>query len=468
MGLFNYDICILLYSRIIQKPKFQPFNSSFNLKPMKKIIGIRREDKNIWEKRVPLIPEDVKSLLTKNELEIVIQPSSIRIFPDKSFRESGAQISESLHDADIILGVKEIPVEFFEENKTYIFFSHTIKGQSYNMDMLKQMIKQKCNLIDYEKIINENNQRLIFFGKYAGIAGMIEVFHALGEKLKLRGFSSPFKKIKQAFLYSTVDEAIHHVQAIGSELNEDGLDKNIGPLVFGFAGYGNVSLGAQDIFNHLPHQTISPEDLVQNFNSLNSQNGMLYKVVFKEEHIAAPIDGKFNLSDYYKNPDIYEGIFSKWLPYITVLVNCIHWTKKYPRLLTKDYLTQHPNGKLLVIGDISCDINGSIEITHKSTFPDSPTYTYFPTKNQFKDGNYPEGVTVMAIDNLPSEFSKEASTDFSKVLKNFIPNILKTNFKDSFDDLNLPLPINNGLILHQGKFTEDYMYMNNFIRKEAA
>ena len=142
--------------------------------------------------------------------------------------------------------------------------------------------------------------------------------------------------------------------------------------------------------------------------------------------------------------------------------------KKYPRLLTKNYLSQHANGKLLVIGDISCDINGSIEITHKSTFPDSPTYTYFPTKNQFKDGNYPEGVTVMAIDNLPCEFSKEASTDFSKVLKNFIPNILKTNFKDSFDDLNLPLPINNGLILHQGKFTEDYMYMNNFIRKEAA
>ena len=123
-----------------------------------KIIGIRREDHNKWERRAPLVPADVKTILNENTCTISIQPSKLRIFSDHPYEQAGAVISETLHEADIILAVKEIPVELLQEEKTYLFFSHTIKGQSYNMKMLQRMMDLKCNLIDYEKIVDEKNQ----------------------------------------------------------------------------------------------------------------------------------------------------------------------------------------------------------------------------------------------------------------------------------------------------------------------
>jgi alpha-aminoadipic semialdehyde synthase len=150
------------------------------------------------------------------------------------------------------------------------------------------------------------------------------------------------------------------------------------------------------------------------------------------------------------------------------LVNCIYWTEKYPRLVTKDYLNQHSDGNLSVIGDISCDIEGSIEITHKSTYPDSATYTYFPVEKQFKDGTLRNGITIMAVDNLPCEFSKESSIEFSRVLRKFIPLLIQENFNVSLEELKLPASIKRGLILHQGKLTEDYIYMKNYLKKENS
>ncbi len=134
---------------------------------MGKIIGIRREDKNEWEKRVPLIPDDVKGLKKKYGIHTIIQPSKIRVYSDDEYRKAGAEINEDLSKASLILAVKEIPETMFVKGKTYLFFSHTIKGQSYNMPSLKKMMDLKTNLIDYERIINENNQRLISFGNYA-------------------------------------------------------------------------------------------------------------------------------------------------------------------------------------------------------------------------------------------------------------------------------------------------------------
>jgi len=168
---------------------------------MEKIIGIRREDKNEWEKRVPLIPEDVAELKKKYGIHTIIQPSKIRVYSDDEYRKSGAEINEDLSKANVILAVKEIPEIMFEKGKTYIFFSHIIKGQSYNMPSLKKMMSLKTNLIDYERIVNEKNQRLIFFGRYAGLAGMVESFHSFGKKLKLMGLNTPFEKIKSAYQY---------------------------------------------------------------------------------------------------------------------------------------------------------------------------------------------------------------------------------------------------------------------------
>ena len=435
---------------------------------IEKIIGIGRENSNEWERRTPLVPADLKTIIDENNCRVLIQPSKLRIFTDHSYLQAGAMISETLDKADLILAVKEIPVEFLHGKKTYLFFSHTTKGQSYNMKMLLHLMDLKCNLIDYEKIVDEKNKRLIFFGRYAGLAGMIETIHAYGKKLKLQGIHTPLEKIKQAYQYSSVEEAKVHFESICNDLRKEGIPKVLGPVVFGFAGYGNVSRGAQEIFDLIPHNDLSPTELAKNFSSLTSCNGTLFKIVFKEEHMVTPKNGKFVLKDYYDSPKNYTGKFSSWLPYINVLVNCIYWTDEYPRLVTEDFINQHPNGKLSVIGDISCDIEGSIEINYKSTYPDNATYTYLPAEKYFKDGTLQNGVTIMAVDNLPCEFSKESSTEFSKVLKEFIPPLLKENFNLSFEKLQLPAPLKRALILHQGQFTEDYIYMKKYLQKENS
>lgn len=435
---------------------------------MKKIIGIRREDKNEWERRVPLVPGDVKELKEKYGIKTVVQPSKIRTFRDEEYENAGAEINENLSEAGVILAVKEIPRHLFEKNKTYVFFSHTIKGQPYNMDMLKQMMSLKCNLIDYERILNEKNQRLIFFGQYAGLAGMIETLHAYGQKIKLQGYDTPLAKIKQAYNYNSLEEAKKEIEKIGEEIDENGFPVELSPIVVGFAGYGHVSRGAQEIFNLLPHKVISGHILEEMHENFSSDNHNFYKVVFAEEDMVKPKQGDFELQDYYRHPEKYESRFETYLPYLNILVNCIYWTEDYPRFVTKKYLKNETilksNLPLKVIGDITCDINGSIEITHKATMPDHPTYTYFAEDDRFEDGTQRTGVTVMAVDNLPCEFPKESSKEFSSVLKNFVNDMISADFKQDIDRLKLPYPLKQGLILHKGELTKEYLYMNEFIK----
>jgi saccharopine dehydrogenase (NAD+, L-lysine-forming) len=435
---------------------------------MDKVIGIRREDKNQWERRVPLIPEDVKELKEKFGIKTVIQPSKIRIFPDEDYVKAGAEVNENLSDASVVLAVKEIPAKLFEKNKTYVFFSHTVKGQEYNMEMLKHMMDLKCNLIDYERVVNEKKQRLIFFGEYAGLAGMIETLHSLGQKLKLQGYSTPLEKVKQAYEYGTVENAKKEIEAIGYEIDEQGLPPELAPIVVGFAGYGNVSRGAQEIFNLLPFKTISASILAEMFENFSLDNLNFYKVVFSEDDMVKPKQGEFDLQDYYKHPEKYVPIFEQYIPYLDVLVNGIYWSEAYPRLITKKFLKNETllksNLKLKVIGDISCDIDGGIEITHKITKPDNPTFTYFAEDDRYEDGTQRLGVTVMSVDNLPCEFSRESSMAFSKVLKKYVNNMVSTDFHKDYKDLELSEPMRRALILHHGKLTPDYHYMKEFLK----
>lgn len=437
---------------------------------MEKIIGIRREDKNEWERRVPLVPEDVKWLQEKYGIKTIVQPSTIRIFPDAEYAAAGAEISEDLSRASVIVAVKEIPPQLFEKDKTYLFFSHTIKGQAHNMPMLKRMMDLNCNLIDYERVVNEKNQRLIFFGHYAGLAGMIETLYAYGQKMKQRGYNSPFTKIKQAYQYRSLEEAKQEIAAIGREIDENGFPEELAPLVVAFTGYGNVSRGAQEIFDLLPHKVMSPHVLGEMYENFSGDTLNLYKLVFREEdmvRLKEPNEQPFDLQDYYYYPEKYESRFEEFLPFINILVNCIYWTPDYPRLVTKEYLKNEaiirPNPTLSVIGDISCDIDGSIEITKKSTHPDHATFTYFGENDSFVDNTDPKGVTVMAVDNLPCEFSAESSRAFSHVLKDYIQSLVNTDFQKDLEHLALPRPIYEALILHRGALTPEYDYMKEYV-----
>jgi alpha-aminoadipic semialdehyde synthase len=435
------------------------------------IIGIRREDKNKWERRVPLIPDDIEFLKNKYGIKTLIQPSKIRAYSDEEYGNTGAVVTEDISKAHTIFAVKEIPLDFFEERKTYIFFSHTIKGQLYNMPLLQRMMELKCNLIDYERIVDETNRRLIFFGRHAGIAGMIETLHTLGQKLKLQGHRTPFEKIKQPYQYGSIAEAKNQLKLIGDQIRSEGIPDNLQPLVVGFAGYGNVSRGAQEVFDLLPVKSLQPSELFNKENfSLEEKEFTLYKVVFEEKDIAEPKKGTFELQDYYNNPQKYKGKFEEFIPHLSVLVNCIVWSEQYPRLITKNYLSSgsflESDRKLMVIGDITCDINGSIEITYKGTTPGNASYTYFADDDKFTDTIRENGITVMAVDNLPCEIPIDSSREFSSALRDYVYEILNADFNKSFNDLSLPYPIMKGLILHQGELTGEYIYLNNYLNKE--
>lgn len=433
------------------------------------MIGIRREDKNEWERRVPLIPSDLGELKKEYSIEAVIQPSSIRYYKDEEFKEAGVDVNEDLSKADVIFAVKEVPMHMFRKDKTYVFFSHTIKGQAYNMPMLRKMMETGCNLIDYERIVDEKNKRLIFFGRFAGNAGIIESLHIYGQKLKMQGYVTPLEKIKQPFQYSSLEEAKNELKKIGEEIKEKGLPPKLTPIVIGIAGYGNVSKGVHEILDIFPHKVLPADMLTKLHDSLTLDTSNIYVVVFKEEDMFRKIEGGFDLNEYYTYPERYVSQFSVYIPFLTILINCIYWSEKYPQLVTKKYLQtdyfESSRKKLQVIGDISCDIDGAVEICYKITKPDAPAYTYDYVQNEFSEGIQPNGITVMAVDNLPCEFPGESSAEFSRVLKGFVKDITAADFKADYDILNLPDALKKALVLHKGKLTEPYKYMEKYLER---
>ena len=434
---------------------------------MSNFIGIRHEDKYELEKRAPLTPHHVERLVKQKKLDIVVQSSGKRIFTDEEYRNAGAEIADNLEKCSVIFGVKEIPLSFFEPGKTYVFFSHVIKGQSYNMPMLKRMIELKCNLIEYEKIIDEQGKRLIFFGKYAGLAGMINSFWALGLRMKDHGFISNLLKIKQSHQYHSLKEAREDISAIGQRIAEEGIPHGLLPFVIGFTGYGNVSQGAQEICGLLPVKEISPAKLLGLRHRSKLPDNIIYKVVFHEEDLVEHIEGQpFDLQDYYSNPQNYRSIFEKYIPHLSMLINGIYWDKRYPRLITKEYLKKafskgHP--KLMVIGDVSCDVEGSIECTLKPAAIDDPIYVYNPFTDEITMGHKGDGMLVMAVDILPAELPRDASDGFGDVLVNFIKPIADADFSLHFDDIELPRSIKKGLILHRGELTPEFKYIEQYL-----
>ena len=429
------------------------------------MFGIRREDKNKWERRVPIIPSHVKELKNNNnDIDIIVQPSKIRVFSDEEYLDSGAEIDEDLSGCKVVFAVKEIPIDFFQSNVTYVFFSHTIKGQKYNMSMLKKMMDLKCNLIDYEKITDDKGFRIVFFGRYAGLAGMIDTLWSFGQRMKSDNIVTPFNVIKQTINYKSLDEVRNHFIEISEKIKNNGIPEDLCPFIVGFAGYGHVSKGAQEILDLLPVKEVSPEDIKGVIDK--PSNKCIYKVIFKEEDMVEPIlkEDVFKLQDYYNNPEKYKSKFEKYAPHLTILMNCIYWDSRYPRLITKTFLKRNINKiKLKVIGDISIDINGSIEFTEKSTTSDIPSFVYNPNTESVKDGVEGEGIVVMGVDNLPCELPIESSKEFSNSLFDYIIDIVKADYSKDFNNCNLPEEVKRAVILYHGELTNDYTYIGKYL-----
>jgi alpha-aminoadipic semialdehyde synthase len=425
-------------------------------------IGIRAEDKSLWERRVPLVPHDIAEL-RRSGLDIVVQTAPQRAIADGEFAAAGIPVAAGLSDCGLIVGIKEIPAERLEAQKVYLFFAHVIKGQSYNMPMLRRLMELGATLIDYERVVDEQNRRLIFFGRHAGLAGMINTLWALGRRLAWEGIPSPFARIRQAMQYTDLEAARSDIRAAAAAIRQQGLPRELMPLAVGFTGYGNVSGGAQEIFDLLPHESISPGDLAL---LPPDEARRLYKLVFKEADCFAATDGvsPFSLEDYFRHgKQRYASVFDRHLEHLGVWVNCIYWDDRYPRLLTLEdcrrMWTADRRPRLRVIGDISCDTNGSVQCTVKATDPGNPVYVYDPLQQTAVDGVAGDGPVVMAVDILPTEIPREASDHFSGVLKDFLPELATADFSLPFEDLALPDALKRATIVHRGQLTPDYRYL---------
>ncbi len=432
-------------------------------------IGLRKEEK-AFETRVPVVPDHVRLLHDKHGIEFLLEPSKQRAFKEEEYRTANAEVLPLKGSkTPVVLGIKEMPIDFFEENIVYIFFSHTIKGQDYNMPMLKRIMDVGATLIDYERVVDDKGRRLIFFGNWAGMAGISDTFRMLGDRLESQGVKpNPFADMKPTYELRGLSGLKEEFALLGKRIKEQGLPEELKPFVIGFAGYGNVSRGAQEIFDILPHEVINPEEL----KDIPPQSDLLYKCIFKEEHMVEPRNPseQFDLQDYYKNGAAkYIGIFHKHVPYITVLMNCIYWTEKYPRLVTKEFIKNHwkqESRRLQIVGDISCDVEGAIEFTLDCTKSNKPAFTYLIDEDRAELGVVGEGPVVMAVDNLPSELPRESSTSFSETLLDFIPALANADFTVQFSELKLPRELKDAVIVYQGKLTENYQYLIQHIEED--
>ena len=433
-------------------------------------VGIRREDKSRWERRVPITPDMARTLREEHGIEFIAQPSPVRIFKEEEFERAGVKVQEDLSPAGVVFGVKEIPMQTFEPRKTYVFFAHVIKGQPYNMAMLKRMMELGCNLIDYEKVTDETGHRLIFFGWHAGVVSMVESLWALGRRLTWEGIDNPFSNVRSTLSYSSLADVRAEIRRAGERIRAEGLPKALAPLIVGVAGYGNVGRGIQEILSDLPTIEIEPSEVARIAADPNASNRALYRVQFKEEHAVATNDpgAHFDLQDYYLHPHKYHSTFDQYVPHLTVLMNSNYWDARDPRLLTKATLRGLFAGgrqpRLRVVGDASCDIGGSVECTLKATEPDDPVYVYDPQTEHIRMGVEGHGPVVLAVDILPSEIPREASEYFSEILEPFIPAIASADYTVPFEEVALPSEIARAMILYHGKLTPDYRYIAEHLK----
>lgn len=435
------------------------------------MIAIRREDKNKWERRAPLTPAHVSTLIQEHNLKLLVQPSPIRTFTDADYAAAGATVQEDLSPAEVVLAIKEIPVELLQPEKTYLFFSHTIKGQPHNMPLLRRLLELGGQLIDYERVVDAQNRRLILFGEHAGLAGMIDTLWVLGQRLAWEGIATPLADLRLTYEYGDLPTAQSAIRTVGQRIVEEGFPLELTPLVIGIAGYGNVSRGAQAILDLLPTRQITPAELISLFDSDDIARNIIYKVVFREEDTVEPVaeDQPFNLPEFFQHPEQYRSKFETYLPYLSVLVNCIYWDTPYPRLVTKEAARQLYSGqtppRLRVIGDISCDIEGTIEPTIKATNPDTPAFVWNASTDTAIDGVADRGPVIMAVDNLPCELPIESSTVFSQALLPFIPALAACDFSLDFEACALPPELKQATIVYQGKLTPEYRYLEQFLFK---
>ncbi|GIY30410.1 hypothetical protein CDAR_262411 [Caerostris darwini] len=457
--------------------------SAVRQKSSGKVLAIRREDASVWERRAPLAPFHVKQL-TKEGVKVLVQPSNRRAYPMQAYINAGAIIQEDISESPVIIGVKQVPIDALLPNKTYCFFSHTIKAQETNMPMLDSILERNIRLIDYEKLVDSKGQRVVAFGKYAGVAGMINILHGLGLRLLALGHHTPFMHIGPAHNYRSSGMARQTVRDSGYEIALGMMPRSIGPLTFVFTGSGNVSQGAQEVFQELPYEYVNPTDLPQ-VAEHGSMNKVYGTVVSRDDHFRRKDGGGFDAEEYEAHPERYYSNFAKTIaPYASVIINGIYWAVNSPRLLTipdakhllrPSYTPWLPSSdgspslphRLLAICDISADPGGSIEFMSDCTTIDTPFCLYDADQHKNSESFAGPGVLVCSIDNMPTQLPLEATDYFGYLLSPYMENILSSDATKPFEEHNFLPTVKAAIIASDGKLTPNFEYIAE-LRKTSA
>ncbi|XP_026094901.1 alpha-aminoadipic semialdehyde synthase, mitochondrial [Carassius auratus] len=450
----------------------------------KSVIAIRREDVNVWERRAPLAPRHVREITAAGH-KVLVQPSNRRAIHEKYYEKAGAVIQEDISEASLIIGVKRPPEEKVYPNKTYAFFSHTIKAQEANMGLLDDLLKKKVRLIDYEKMVDPNGYRIVAFGQWAGVAGMINILHGLGLRFLALGHHTPFMHIGMAHNYRNVSQAIQAVRDCGYEISLGLMPKSIGPLTFVFTGTGNVSKGAQDIFNELPCEYVEPHELKE-----VSESGEMTKVygtvISRHHHLIRKSDGLYDPLEYEIHPELYTSHFRDTVaPYTTCLINGIYWDPHTPRLLRRldaqrlirPVITASSSPdlgcpalpyKFLAICDISADTGGSIEFMTECTTIEKPFCMYDANQHIDNDSVEGNGILMCSIDNLPAQMPIEATEYFGDRLFPYIWEMLPSDATRSLEEEDFSPQVRDAVITSNGKLTPKFEYIQKLRERRES
>ena len=398
-------------------------------------IGIIRESRND-ENRTPIVPEHIKKYKESNpNINFIIQPSNNRCFSDEEYELSGAKINENLNECSIIFGVKEIDPNILINNRTYLFFSHTFKInkqqkniEKHKKDLLLSILNKKITLIDYENIRGKNGTRCLGFGRFAGIVGCYNTLNLLLKVLGKQSLASAYK------------------------INDyERLVLNLKNLYFPktkilVTGDGRVAKGVIELLNQTNIKAVSKKDFLE-----KKFDQPIFCNLETKDYVTNNSSTNFNLEHFINNPQDYSSSALQYLKETNILISAHYWDPSSPKIFESEDLKDLQN--LKIVGDITCDINGSVPTTIRSTTIEEPNY-WIERYNLKEIDENNDGIAVMAVDNLPSELPRDSSTEFSEgIINEVLPFLLKE------DDGR----ILNGTITTDGSFLEKYNYLNNYI-----
>ncbi|XP_019634663.1 PREDICTED: alpha-aminoadipic semialdehyde synthase, mitochondrial-like isoform X2 [Branchiostoma belcheri] len=444
------------------------------------VLGIRREDYNRWEARAPLSPAHVQKLVDRG-VKVLVQPASKRAYSGKEYQAAGAHIREDLSEASVILGVKTVPPEELLPNKTYAFFSHTIKAQEANMPMLDAILEKNIRIFDYEMMLDEAGVSPVAgaMGRLAGISGMINILHAMGTRLLALGNYTPFLRIGPTHSYRNIEMCRQAVRDCGYDLALGRMPESMGPLTFLFTGSGYVSKGAQEMLKELPVQFVDPTEL-RDVCASGDTTRVYAAVLRRHHHLRQRDSGQYDEKEYTAHPDRYVSTFAQqFAPYVSCLVNGMYWPPTAPRLLTNADLqgllgnNATDNGgpgevlgcprlphRLIAVSDISADEGGSLEFMTRCTSMDSQFEVSDGTKSV--PGIMGDGVVVCSVDNLPAQLPREATDIFGDQLLPYVWEMLHSMAEVPFESQAhlFCRTLQDATIASNGKLRPKYEYIS--------